>query len=133
MSKKLLSLLLCCLCALAAAEEETFTEGDWLVQVLEGPTAGIVAYLGEGGEVTVPESLQELPVTAIGEGAFEGTAVTSLVIPEGVLGALDRAFANCASLTAVSLPESFAILGASAFEGCVSLERIRVPDAVSEL
>ena len=61
--------------------------------------------------VTLPESLVE-----IGEGAFYGTSLTSIVIPGGVKYIPDYAFQGC-PLVSVQLPEGLLEIGNSAFYG----------------
>ncbi|MGN1095974.1 MAG: leucine-rich repeat domain-containing protein, partial [Eubacteriales bacterium] len=52
--------------------------------------------------LVLPDTLKK-----IGAGAFEGTAIKELVIPESVEEIGDNAFANCTSLTKVTIPEKF--------------------------
>ncbi len=64
----------------------------------------IIGYSGPGGDVTVPGSIGGLPVLAIGEGAFGGSAtVTNLTIPEGLTNIASFAFYQCRSLEAINV------------------------------
>lgn len=65
---------------------------------------------------------QEL--AAIGSGAFTGSGVRSVSVPEGVTLIDDYAFMRCDSLTAVTLPASLTQLGKSVFANCTLLKNV---------
>jgi hypothetical protein len=76
----------------------------------------ITGYTGPGGAVTIPDTINGLPVTAIGSGAFQNCAsLTSVTIPASVTNIADSAFAGCSSLTGVYFPGNAPILGSSVF------------------
>ena len=64
-------------------------------------------------------------------GAFDGTALETLVLPEGV-EMLENAFQNCTRLKSVSLPSTLTKIGNSSgvppFSGCHSLESIEIAE-----
>jgi len=64
-------------------------------------------------------------------GAFDGTALESLVLPEGV-EMLENAFGNCTELKSVSLPSTLTKIGNSygvpPFSGCHNLESIEITE-----
>lgn len=72
-------------------------------------------------------SLKELSignsVTTIGEGAFVGTGITSVIIPNSVTTIGEAAFQNCQSLTYVIIPKSVTAIGSVTFSGCTSLTK----------
>lgn len=70
-------------------------------------------------EVVLPEGLQY-----IGETAFYGTALKSIVIPDSVTSLGKEAFAACASLTSVDLGAGVTVLPERAFAQCTSLATI---------
>ena len=63
-------------------------------------TITITKYTGSGGDVTIPSTINGLPVTSIGFGAFQG----------------------CSSLTSVTLGNSVTSIGINAFHNCTSLD-----------
>ena len=76
---------------------------------------------------TIPSEIKSLPVTSIGNSAFQGcTALTSVVIPNSVTSIESNAFSGCASLTSVVIPNGVETIGSSAFQGCTSLASITV-------
>ena len=135
--KKLLALLLClalCLPGLCASAEtpepETFSSGDYQYRVLEDGTAEITRYKGKEENLSIPETLDGLPVTGIGDYAFSYcTGLTSVTIPNSVTAIGDEAFYRCEWLTSVTIPDSVVTIGNNPFCYCSSLASIRVsPD-----
>ena len=51
-------------------------------------------------------------------------------VPDTVKVISDRAFSNCTALTEVILPEGLQSIGASAFSGCKNLQNVVFPDSV---
>ena len=76
-------------------------------------------YNGTGGDVTIPDG-----VRIIGSNAFEAKAITSVVIPSGVVQIQSLAFFNCSELTSVTLPASVREIADDAFSGCSSLKKL---------
>lgn len=71
----------------------------------------------------------------IGAEAFEGTEITSMTLPEGIVSLGKRAFAECGKLTTVNLPDSLQSIGQDCFEGCSNLNILdlsSVPDTFVE-
>ncbi|MCD8049335.1 MAG: leucine-rich repeat protein [Clostridia bacterium] len=117
-------------------------------------TAAITGYSGSETDVVIPTEIDGIKITAIAESAFKNnTAITSVVVPNGVteMGesafygctALtnayspkdlteipDNAFYKCTSLCEIDIPDGAAAIGASAFYGCTALQGIVIPGNV---
>ena len=63
-------------------------------------------------------------VTTICEGAFAGSSITEIEIPEGITSLGDYAFYGCSDLKSVTLPSTLRQIGKGAFGNCTSLETI---------
>ena len=64
----------------------------------------ITGYTGPGGDVTIPDTINGLPVTSIGDGAFSScTRLTSVTIPNSVTSIGSYAFVGCTSLAAITV------------------------------
>ncbi len=76
-------------------------------------------------DITVIQFPEDL--TAIGEGAFAGSALQSVVIPSCVTSLGDFAFADCRKLRSAAIPEGVKVIPAGMFKGCVALEEVSLP------
>ena len=89
------------------------------------------------GSVSIPETVTnngtEYSVTKIGEFAFQGSAVTSVSMPEGITSIDYNAFKGCQNLESVTLPESLTTLGSYAFYSCKLLKTIKIPSGVTAI
>lgn len=110
----------------------------------ESTGAVITGYVGTTKEVSIPSTIQGVPVISIGrpwpastppnpESVFESApvAVVSVVVPEGVVTIGRSAFARARSLVRVTLPKSLRQIEAYAFAACWSLKSIEVPPSVT--
>ena len=178
-SKKVLSLILTALMVqsifvtggtVTAASYETTQESSYAqLQTAESKSAGdftysvenngvkILKYTGTDTEVTIPNKIENLPVTALGDYAFAecknivGVEVPDTVtdmgswtfcncenlqvvnIPNGVTRLRERLFLNCYSLVQVNIPETVTVLEGWCFERCDSITSITIPDSVTEI
>ena len=89
------------------------------------------------GSISVPETVTnngtEYSVTKIGEYAFQGSAVTSVSMPESITSMWQYAFSGCQNLESVALPESLTTLGSYAFSSCKLLKTIKIPSGVTAI
>jgi hypothetical protein len=109
--------------------------------------------------VTVPSSLDGLPVTVIGNGvesvlnmfnpitsltipgsvtsiaqsAFKTSVLTSVTISNGLTSIGDEAFEDCYDLTNVTMPETVTIIEYSAFNSCWHLTSITISGNVTAI
>ena len=87
----------------------------------------IVSYRGKDSSINIPSKIGGKNVVSIGENAFAGKNITSVVIPEGVETIRESAFLNCTSLTSVTLPSTLKRIEAEAFS-YTGLEAVYIPD-----
>jgi len=161
-TKKLFAMLLAAVMLLSVvpitAGAETYEDFEYKIHFFNPHDyIEITGYIGEGGDVVIPDYIDGNPVREIGRDAFAGHhTITSVTIPETVDTIHDRAFYNCDGLTEVVLPTSVLVIGEEAFaacsflktvvsEGgleivrnlafanCISLETVTFPDSVKEL
>ncbi len=80
----------------------------------------------------ITEVIIEDGVTSTGDYAFRNSrSLTSITIPDSVTSIGDYAFSSCSSLTSITIPDSVTSIGDNAFYGCGSLSSITVPDNVT--
>ena len=101
--------------ACAAADPPFEPEEHFTFELIDGGNAvRVTGYAGTGTDLNVPPRIGGLPVTAIGDRAFEGRGLTSLILPETVTRIGNGAFAEN-RLARLSLPTGTAYIGSGAF------------------
>lgn len=84
------------------------------------------------GDVVIPATVEyagkEYPVVKIAEAAFEGSAITSVVVPPTVTEIGYGAFKNCEQLEKADISQCGALVLSRTFVGCKALAEIRVPE-----
>ena len=83
-------------------------------------------------DVEIPSSINGMPVTVIGDYAFNGIGITSIKIPDSVTKIGNYAFTMCSGLKTVTLPENLETVGIRAFEMCSALSEVNFPDKLVE-
>ena len=135
-----------------AAQDFTYTTNNG--------TITITRYTGPGGAVIIPSTIDSLPVTRIGDRAFDlpllNTTPTSVTIPDSVMSIGNSAFESCANLMSVAIPNGvvsigesgfaycsrlttltlgngLASIGSAAFSGCGNLRSVTIPSSVTNM
>ncbi|MBE6426637.1 MAG: leucine-rich repeat domain-containing protein, partial [Planctomycetaceae bacterium] len=113
-------------------------------------------YTGSASDVTIPSTINGLPVTSIsngtfschprlnsvtipksvthiGRGAFCRDTLTSVTIPNSVKCIGKNTFCGCESLTSVTIPNSVTSIGKYAFYECISLTSVTIPESVTSI
>lgn len=109
--KKMTLLLIAALLALALSG----CGGDGLEYAALDGYAQVTGRSGSQTELVIAAAYKGLPVTAIADAAFADTDITAVTIPDSVAMIGDSAFYNCRSLTALTLPEGTTRIGRYAF------------------
>jgi hypothetical protein len=115
------------------------SESDFIVTLTEDGTGAVIKeYIGKATDVTIPATIQGMPLKEIGNGAFANNPIiTSVVIPKGVIKIGNPAvstqskykglFASCVKLKSVTLPEGITVISNEMFYDCRSLTSINLP------
>jgi hypothetical protein len=94
-------------------------------------TVTISSYLGQSKRIVVPTSFAGIPVTNIGDFAFGYSAVTEIILPEGLRSIGTNAFFDCTNLNGIDLPETLTSIGDNAFNGCEQIKNITLPKGIT--
>jgi len=100
------------------------TDFDYTVNA-DGESVTVTGYLGNGGELVIPKTINNYTVTVIGSAAFRNvTNITSVSLPYTITTISGRAFQSCTGLTSIVIPQAVAIVDYSAFENCTNLTEV---------
>ena len=100
------------------------------VTSIEDSALALFGAYGNVAKVTLSKNL-----LTIGENAFKGAYIDSLVIPASVQRIESGAFEGIKSITSITFEDdsSLVYIGANAFSGCEKLASIDIPDGVTEI
>jgi hypothetical protein len=113
--------------------DENLARIGWLDEVAQAQysystnngTITINTYVGHGGALVIPSTINGLPVTTLGNNVFTSrTNLTSVIIPKTVTNIGDLAFFSCSGLTNLTLPGSVTSIGQYAFQYCSKLTAV---------
>ena len=93
----------------------TFSESSQLT------TIGSNAFYKVPAGIDVPST-----VTSLGSGAFAGSGIQSITIPDGTTSINSNEYKECTSLTSITIPASVTSIGEYAFQGCTALESFTI-------
>jgi hypothetical protein len=136
---------------LSSSTSQLIIEGDYVFANLNGEL-NLIAYTGEGGELTLPVkdggykiyknfmrggevTKLTIPdcVTEIGAYAFEKTPVQEVVIGNGVKVIGDHAFGGASNLSLITLGSSVETIKTHAFYNCANVEELVLPASLKTL
>jgi hypothetical protein len=115
----------------AVGQAETLlTSGDYRYRVLGDGTAEIVRYTGPAEYLELPDKLDGLAVTSIGNAAISYCEnLKGITIPDSIASIGEAAFACCNHLEGIVIPDTVTSVGYNPFESCGSLSQVTVgPD-----
>jgi len=112
--------------------QEYDDEDDFnVVRNNDGNSVIITGYTGAKQIVNIPPQIRQLPVSAIGVGAFERKNLTGISIPDSVT-IIDKNAFNNNQLEVINIPGSVTRIGEYAFSGN-QLTNITIPNSVTSI
>ena len=102
-------------------------------------------YNGVGGDVVIPDTVKEIrggntwylgrriDNVAGHTGAFEGSNISSITIPDSVVSIGNWAFGGCSKLTSVVIPDSVTAIGNEVFRGCNNLSSVKLSNNIKSI
>jgi hypothetical protein len=98
-------------------------------------TLTITGYIGFGGAVTIPTTINNLMVTGLGDGqdSVFSASLNSVTIPGSVASIRANAFSDCTSLTSVQIGANVTSIGDYAFFQCISLASVQIGSNVASI
>lgn len=85
-------------------------------------------------ELTVPATVDGMPVTGISDNCFaDCDTLTTIILPETVTIIGEKAFAGCDALRGIYIPDGVLSVGAGALSQCSALEAVYFPGSLTEI
>ena len=99
----------------------------------DGGEVTITEYIGTSEHVLIPDTIDGLPVTALGHRAFYEKTVTTVVVPDSVTEIGDLCFSGDNYLVSLKLPDELAELPYAALESCFRLMDFNLPQGLKKI
>lgn len=115
------------------ATQPDLKDGDFGFFIINKNELMLTKYTGSGKEIKIPDSYNNYKITTIGASVFNGSDITSVVVPDTVKEIKDYAFYSCKKLTKVTLSKNLEKLGTNVFNMCINLESIDLPSSIKDL
>lgn len=84
----------------------------------------LIKYYGTDQEVIVPEYINDIPVTVIGENVFEYKEFNKITLPDTITLIKPYAFIQCENLKSITMPKNLKIIDNYAFFVCNNLTEV---------
>ncbi len=97
-------------------------------------TICIAGYTGSEEDVVIPSKIEGIPVTEIGNGAFNlKNSIKTLTLPDTLTKIGMIAFSYCQNMESINIPSSVTVIENGAFMGCESLTEVVFPPNLTEI
>ena len=103
------------------------------IYITNGGTITVTGYTGPGGAVSIPGTINGLPVTRIGEAFSSCFSLTSVTIPDTVTNIGEYGFFYCTNLTNVTMYGGVTSIEVDAFEDCYNLTSVIMGNGVTSI
>ena len=119
------------LCSVILAASANAFDFEYIIQ---DESVIITEYTGSDEDVIVPGTIEDLPVTVIGQWAFSrNNDLIHVTLPETITSIGMEAFSYCRNLESVLLGDSLREVEGYAFYGCNRLLEINLPETVTTI
>ncbi len=96
-----------------------------------GSAVTIIGFDNSSTAVSIPETINDKPVTAIAENAFFNSIVETVSMPNTITSIGPGAFYSCTSLRSISVSSGVTKLMENTFRGCSSLTSVTLPNKLN--
>ncbi len=127
--------LMCFLFMLTIASQyaAAYTPDEAFEYTIANNQVTITKFTGSQTDVSIPPTIEDKPVVAIGQRAFyNNTSLTSVTIPSSVTSIMNYAFEYCSKLTSVTISEGVTSIGYHAF-AYSGLTSVTIPSSVTSI
>lgn len=111
-----------------AAENSVYCSREGVLYEKDGTMLLLYPAARAGERYEIPDA-----VTTIASGAFCGSKLVTINIPDSVQSIGYSAFMNCSQLASIHLPDGLTEIPDSMLSGCISLTEIEIPSSVTRI
>lgn len=120
------------LCVFRRKGEQVNPASDFAYTAADGEVT-ITEYIGTSEHVLIPDTIDGLPVTALGHRAFYEKHVTTVVVPDSVTEIGAACFSGDNYLVSLTLPDELAELPPASLESCFRLMDFDLPQGLKKI
>ena len=114
-------------------KEKMLKEKDGYVYDIEGRGIIIREYIGKEQKITIPEIIENKPVTKIASEAFEGKNILEINMPDTIKEVGKYAFASNMYMTSIKLSANLKAIPEGMLAFCTKLKEIKIPSSVKSI
>lgn len=120
------------LCVFHRKGEQVNPASDFAYTAADGEVT-ITEYIGTSEHVLIPDTIDGLPVTALGHRAFYEKTVTTVVVPDSVTEIGAACFSGDNYLVSLKLPDGLKRLPPASLESCMRLYDFDLPQSLEKI
>lgn len=120
------------LCVFRRKGEQVNPASDF-AYTADGGEVTITDYVGTSEHVLIPDTIDGLPVTALGHRAFYEKTVTTVVVPDSVTEIGAACFSGDNYLVSLKLPDGLKRLPPASLESCMRLYDFDLPQSLEKI
>lgn len=120
------------LCVFRRKGEQVNPASDFAYTAADGEVT-ITEYIGTSEHVLIPDTIDGLPVTALGHRAFYEKTVTTVVVPDRVTEIGAACFSGDNYLVSLKLPDGLKRLPPASLESCMRLYDFDLPQSLEKI
>lgn len=120
------------LCVFHRKGEQVNPSSDF-AYTADGGEVTITEYIGTSEHVLIPDTIDGLPVTALGHRAFYEKTVTTVVVPDSVTEIGAACFSGDNYLVSLKLPDGLKRLPPASLESCMRLYDFDLPQSLEKI
>lgn len=120
------------LCVFHRKGEQVNPASDFAYTAADGEVT-ITDYIGTSEHVLIPDTIDGLPVTALGHRAFYEKTVTTVVVPDSVTEIGAACFSGDNYLVSLKLPDGLKRLPPASLESCMRLYDFNLPQSLEKI
>jgi hypothetical protein len=114
-------------------EDEAFMDCSQLSNVVFSPLLTEIKANTFSGCTSLRNLVFHSRLEKIGNGAFKGSGLNHITIPNGVTNIGDSAFEDCSNLSRVTFNTNLSYIPARAFKNCVALTSVEIPGNIKTI